>query len=131
MSDGRSALALLSHGYSVTLTGRRTEALEATVALAAGDAKSLVVGCDVGDQASVADAFAKTKAAFGRLDLLFNNAGISTPPIPLEELSFEAWQAVVDTNLTGAFLCTQEALRLMKAQDPAGRAHHQQRLHLR
>ncbi|HMB75641.1 MAG TPA: SDR family oxidoreductase [Kiloniellaceae bacterium] len=114
------ALALLGDGYKVTLTGRRTEALEETAALAPAGSESLAIGCDVGDPASVAAAFAKTESAFGRLDLLFNNAGIGAPPVPLEELAFEQWQAVVATNLTGAFLCTQEAIRMMKKQRPQG-----------
>ncbi len=127
------ALALLGEGYSVALAGRRAEPLEETVteAGAAGSQtlavprtltvpRALAVVTDVSDPASVRALFAKTKEAFGRLDLLFNNAGINAPGIPLENLSYEQWSAVVDINLTGAFLCTQEAFKLMKAQDPRG-----------
>ncbi len=115
------ALALLGEGYSVVLAGRRTGPLEetATEAGAAGS-RALAVPTDVTDPASVRALFAKTKASFGRLDLLFNNAGINAPGIPLEELSYAQWSAVVDVNLTGAFLCTQEAFKLMRAQDPRG-----------
>ena len=86
----------------------------------------LVAPADVGDPAQVKAVFAKIKDKFGRLDMLFNNAGMGTPAIPIEDLSFEQWQAVVGVNLTGAFLCTQEAVRMMKAQNAARRAHHQQ-----
>ena len=108
------ALAFLQEGYRVTLTGRRKELLEQAVreaGTAAGQA--LIMPTDVRDPASVQALFIKTKEAFGRLDVLFNNAGVSAPGIPLEDLSYEQWQAVVDTNLTGAFLCTQEAFRIM------------------
>jgi NAD(P)-dependent dehydrogenase (short-subunit alcohol dehydrogenase family) len=116
-----TALALLEDGYSVVLTGRRREALEQTAALAGPAAgRPLVVPADVSDPESVRALFDATKAAFGRLDLLFNNAGTNVPPIPLEDLSFEQWRRVVDVNLTGAFLCTQAAFRLMKDQDPRG-----------
>ncbi len=116
-----SALALLAAGYSVVLAGRRAEPLQETVTLAGDDGdRALVVATDVSIPAEVAALFAKTKETFGRLDLLFNNAGINAPGIPLDELSFEQWQAVVDINLTGPFLCTQEAFRLMKAQTPKG-----------
>jgi NAD(P)-dependent dehydrogenase (short-subunit alcohol dehydrogenase family) len=115
------SLALLQDGYSVALAGRRAEALEATVeAAGAAGAKTLAVPTDVSDPASVAALFAKTKQAFGRLDLLFNNAGTNTPAIPMEDLTFEQWKAVIDVNLTGAFLCTQEAIRAMKSQQPRG-----------
>jgi NAD(P)-dependent dehydrogenase (short-subunit alcohol dehydrogenase family) len=119
---GRSvALALLQDGYSVALAGRRKEALEETaLAGKTSGSRSLVVPTDIGDPASVKALFAQTKEAFGRLDLLFNNAGTGTPAIPLEDLTFEQWKTVVDTNLTGAFLCTQEAFRLMKSQQPRG-----------
>ncbi|MCB9280590.1 MAG: SDR family oxidoreductase [Lewinellaceae bacterium] len=119
---GRSAaLTLLREGYAVVLAGRRREALEETVAAAgAVQNRALPVPTDITDPASVRALFAKTREAYGRLDLLFNNAGISAPGVLLEELTFEQWKAVVDTNLTGAFLCTQEAFRLMKAQDPMG-----------
>jgi NAD(P)-dependent dehydrogenase (short-subunit alcohol dehydrogenase family) len=115
------ALALMGNGYDVVLAGRRKEALEATAREAqASGAKALAVPTDVGDPASVKALFAKTREAFGRLDLLFNNAGSGTPPVPIEDLTFEQWKAVVDANLTGAFLCTQEAVRMMKNQDPRG-----------
>ena len=115
------AIALLQDGYRVALAGRRQELLEHTVTEAgvAGE-QALIVPTDVRDPASVRALFANTKAAFGRLDVLFNNAGISARGVPLEELSYEQWAAVVDTNLTGAFLCTQEAFKLMKSQDPRG-----------
>lgn len=116
-----SALALLQDGFSVALAGRREDALLKTVELA-GDASPNVIAVptDVSDPASVATLFAQTVEAFGRVDLLFNNAGIGAPAIPLEDLTFEQWQAVVDANLTGSFLCTQEAFRVMKSQDPMG-----------
>ena len=118
---GRSAaLALAKAGYAVTLAGRRVEPLEETAKLAGVQARTLAVPTDVGDPASVKALFAATQEAFGRLDVLFNNAGMGTPAIPMEELTYEQWQAVVDVNLTGAFLCTQEAIRMMKAQDPKG-----------
>src|SRR5262249_19912739 len=114
-----AALALLHEGYAVVLAGRRKEALEATASDAAG-ARALVVPTDVGDPASVKALFARTKEAFGRLDLLFNNAGAGAPPVPLEDLTYAQWKAVVDVNLTGAFLCTQEAIKIMKEQQPRG-----------
>jgi NAD(P)-dependent dehydrogenase (short-subunit alcohol dehydrogenase family) len=115
------ALALMSNGYDVVLAGRRKDALEATARQGeASGGKSLAVPTDVGDPASVKALFARTREAFGRLDLLFNNAGSGTPPVPIEELTYEQWKAVVDVNLTGAFLCTQEAVRMMKNQDPRG-----------
>jgi NAD(P)-dependent dehydrogenase (short-subunit alcohol dehydrogenase family) len=116
-----SALALLREGWSVVLAGRHAETLEQTAAAVGADAaRTLVVVADVSDPASVQRLFDKTKETFGRLDLLFNNAGISAPPVPLEELSFEQWRRVVEVNLTGAFLCTQAAFRLMKEQTPRG-----------
>jgi NAD(P)-dependent dehydrogenase (short-subunit alcohol dehydrogenase family) len=116
-----TALALLADGYAVVLAGRRREPLEQTAALAGSKSgQTLVVPADVGDPASVSALFDATKAAFGRLDLLFNNAGTNVPPIPLEDLTTEQWRQVVDVNLTGAFLCTQAAFRLMKDQDPRG-----------
>jgi len=115
------SLALLRDGYAVVLAGRRQEPLEET-AKAAGEsgANALVVPADVSDPASVKNLFAKTKEKFGRLDLLFNNAGIFAPPMSLEELSYEQWKSAVDINLTGVFLCTQEAFRIMKEQSPRG-----------
>ena len=119
---GRSvALALLREGYAVTLAGRRQDALEATAeAGKATGSQALVATADVGDPASVAALFARAQEKFGRLDLLFNNAGTGAPPVPLEDLPFEQWKLVVDTNLTGAFLCTQAAIRIMKNQTPRG-----------
>jgi NAD(P)-dependent dehydrogenase (short-subunit alcohol dehydrogenase family) len=117
---GRSAaLALARDGYAVVLSGRRKEMLEG-VALEAKDAKTLVVPSDVGDPAAVRELFARAKREFGRLDVLFNNAGIGAPPVPMEDLTYEQWKAVVDTNLTGTFLCTQEAIKIMKDQQPRG-----------
>ena len=116
-----TALALLRAGYAVALAGRRAERLEETVK-AAGEAgsRALAVPTDVSDPDSIRALFAKTQEAFGRLDVLFNNAGTGAPPIPLEDLTYEQWKTVVDINLTGAFLCTQEAFKLMKAQEPMG-----------
>ena len=115
------ALALMREGYAVALAGRRKDALEAVAAEGGSSgSRTLVVPTDVGDPASVRALFAGTKDAFGRLDVLFNNAGIGAPAIPLEDLTYEQWKAVVDTNLTGAFLCTQEAFKLMKSQQPRG-----------
>jgi NAD(P)-dependent dehydrogenase (short-subunit alcohol dehydrogenase family) len=115
------AVALLAAGYRVALAGRRAEHLAATAAAAHVDAGCvLAVPTDVGDPAAVKALFAGTKETFGRLDLLFNNAGMGAPAIPLEDLSIAQWKAVVDVNLTGAFLCTQEAIRLMKDQAPRG-----------
>ncbi len=116
-----TALALLREGYAVVLAGRRADALEQTAARAASDGgRALVVPADVTDPASVRALFDQTRQAFGRLDLLFNNAGTGAPAVPLEDLTVEQWRRVVDVNLTGAFLCTQAAFRLMKAQDPRG-----------
>ena len=116
------ALALHAAGYHVVLAGRRLDALEQTIAQAGtgSAAQLLAVPTDVGDPASVKALFAKTEQAFGRLDLLFNNAGMGAPAVPMEELSYEQWKAVVDVNLTGPFLCTQAAIRLMKSQNPQG-----------
>ena len=117
----RTSLALLKEGYSVALAGRREEALKSTVDFAGPDAeRALPVPSDVTDPDAVGALFAKTKEEFGRLDLLFNNAGMGAPGVPLEDLTFEQWTAVVDVNLTGVFLCTQEAFRIMKDQDPRG-----------
>jgi NAD(P)-dependent dehydrogenase (short-subunit alcohol dehydrogenase family) len=116
-----TALALLADGYHVSLGGRRKDQLE-RVAQAAGanTSRALVVPTDVTDAGSIRNLFARTKEAFGRLDLLFNNAGIGAPAIPMEDLSLEQWKAVVDTNLTGCFICTQEAIKIMKDQTPRG-----------
>jgi len=115
------ALALLREGYSVALAGRRSEPLEATAREGeSSGSRMLVVPTDVSDPAGVKALFDKTKEAFGRLDLLFNNAGVGAPGLPLEDLTYEQWKAVVDTNLTGVFLCTQEAFRIMKSQQPRG-----------
>jgi NAD(P)-dependent dehydrogenase (short-subunit alcohol dehydrogenase family) len=112
---------LLNAGYRVAMAGRRKDALEAAAREIGGsEGSTLLVPTDITDPSSVAALFAQTKETFGRLDLLVNNAGTGAPPIPLEELSLEQWRNVVDTNLTGAFLCTQEAFRIMKAQDPRG-----------
>jgi len=116
-----AALALMREGYAVVLAGRRKDRLEAAALEGkASGARMLIVPTDVGDPASVKALFAKTKAAFGRLDLLFNNAGMGAPPVPLEDLTYDQWKSVVDANLTGAFLCTQEAFKLMKSQEPRG-----------
>src|ERR1022692_1419665 len=115
------ALGLLHKGYRVALAGRRRDRLDQVVAEAGlSGTRALVVPTDVADPASVSELFAKAQATFGRLDLLFNNAGVGAPPVDLDELSFEQWKNVVDVNLTGAFLCTQEAFRLMKSQTPRG-----------
>jgi len=114
---GRTAsLALNSAGYQVILAGRRAAQLEQT----ASGTGMVVVPTDVGDPASVRALFAQTKKAFGRLDVLFNNAGIGAPGVPMEDLTYDQWTAVVQVNLTGAFLCAQEAIRMMKAQEPRG-----------
>ena len=111
----------MREGYAAVLAGRRRDKLEETAAEGKSTgAKSLVVPTDVSDPDSIRALFAKTKETFGRLDVLFNNAGIGAPAVPLEELPLETWRKVVDTNLTGMFLCTQEAIKIMKAQDPRG-----------
>ena len=115
-----SALALLAAGYRVTLAGRRMALLEEVATESGAGERALPVRADVADADSVTQLFARTKDAFGRLDLLFNNAGTGAPPVPLEDLTLEQWQRVVDINLTGTFLCTQHAIRLMKDQDPQG-----------
>ncbi|MDP7218412.1 MAG: SDR family oxidoreductase, partial [Arenicellales bacterium] len=103
------------------LAGRRLDALEETAALASSSGeRTLVVPTDITDAASVSDLFSRTVSAFGRVDVLFNNAGIGARPVPMEELDIEEWRAVVDVNLTGTFLCTQEAFRIMKSQQPKG-----------
>ena len=115
-----TALALRDEGYSVTLAGRRGELLEAVVDESGAKDKIIAVPTDVGDPRAVEHLFETTRSTFGRLDLLFNNAGSGAPAIPLEELTLEQWQRVVSVNLTGAFLCTQAAFRMMKAQSPKG-----------
>jgi NAD(P)-dependent dehydrogenase (short-subunit alcohol dehydrogenase family) len=115
------AVALAQNGYSVVLAGRRKETLEATaLEVKHANSQSLVVVADINDPGAVRDLFAKAKDAFGRLDLLFNNAGISGRAIPIEELTYDQWKSIVDTNLTGTFLCTQEAFKIMKGQEPRG-----------
>ncbi len=116
-----TSLGLLREGYCVVLAGRRPEPLEATAA-ASGPSRerTLAVPTDVASPTSVRALFARTRERFGRLDLLFNNAGIGAPPDPLEDLAFEDWKSVVDINLTGTFLCTQQAFQLMKRQRPQG-----------
>jgi NAD(P)-dependent dehydrogenase (short-subunit alcohol dehydrogenase family) len=121
-----AALALIGEGYAVVLAGRRKDKLEETASEAksigskSSAAKTLLVPTDVTDPQSIRDLFARTRETFGRLDVLFNNAGIGAPAVPLEELPCETWRKVVDTNLTGMFLCTQEAIKIMKAQEPRG-----------
>lgn len=117
----QAALALLRDGYAVSLAGRREAPLKATAEAAVDAAdRVLIVPTDVGDPAAVRTLFEKTVAAFGRLDVLFNNAGTGAPPVPLEDLTYDQWRRVVDVNLTGAFLCTQEAFKIMKQQTPRG-----------
>src|SRR5204862_2221214 len=116
-----SALALQGDGWNVVVSGRRKEELDKTVAMAkAGGGKMLAIRADVGKPEDVKALFAETKKAFGRLDFLFNNAGFGAPAIPMEELTYQQWQSVVDTILTGSFLCTQEAIKIMKSQTPKG-----------
>lgn len=119
---GRAAAAALqADGFNVVLTGRRKDELEKTAAMAkAGGGRMLAVPMDVTDPASVAGAFAATRKEFGRLDLLFNNAGTFVPSVPMEDLTFEQWNQAVAVNLTGSFLCAQQAIKLMKSQDPKG-----------
>ena len=115
------SIAFLKEGWRVALAGRRKELLEQAVKKSGvADSRALVVPTDVGDPEQCRALFARTKQAFGRLDLLFNNAGIGAPGVPLEDLTWEQWKAVVDTNLHGSFVCTQEAFKIMKAQDPRG-----------
>ena len=116
-----TALRLLEEDYSVVLAGRRNDLLENTKREAVdSESWTLIVPTDVGSPESVRELFTKSRESLGRLDLLFNNAGIGAPAVPLEEISYEEWKAVVDVNLTGAFLCTQEAFRIMKEQKPRG-----------
>src|SRR6478752_9818643 len=112
------AQALAAQDWQLALVGRKRDTLEETAKSLKGT--HLIAPADVGDPAAVKGVFAQIKDRFGRLDMLFNNAGMGTPAIPIEDLSFEQWQAIVAVNLTGAFLCTQEAVRMMKAQDPRG-----------
>jgi len=114
------ALTLLRDGYSVALAGRRKDALEQTVKESGAGTRTLAVPTDVSDPQSVKTLFAKAKEAFGRLDLLFNNAGVNAPGIPLEDLTVEQWRNVVNINLSGMFFCIQEAFRTMKDQNPRG-----------
>ena len=116
-----AALALAKAGWHVAVTGRRQQPLEETAReIVALDRRALALPCDVGDPQAVKALFAKTSEAFGRLDLLFNNAGAGAPPVPMEDLSYEQWKTVVDVNLTGAFLCAQGAISIMKNQTPKG-----------
>jgi NAD(P)-dependent dehydrogenase (short-subunit alcohol dehydrogenase family) len=115
-----TALAFLHDGWNVVLAGRRKELLERTRSEAPDAGKALVVATDVTDRDAVRQLFARTEEAFGRLDVLFNNAGTGARAVPLEDLSFDEWKRVVDVNLTGVFLCTQEAIRIMKRQTPQG-----------
>jgi NAD(P)-dependent dehydrogenase (short-subunit alcohol dehydrogenase family) len=113
-----AAVALAGAGFAVVVAGRRRDALDETVHEAGGGAVAVV--CDVSDPASVAALFDEVERTFGRLDLLFNNAGVGAPPVPLEDLTVEQWRTVLDTNVTGTFLCTQQAFRIMKRQSPRG-----------
>ncbi|MEP7327779.1 MAG: SDR family oxidoreductase [Betaproteobacteria bacterium] len=116
-----AAGALLTAGYNVVFAGRRRDALEAAIAgTGALAANALAIPTNVADPASVAALFAQTHSTYGRLDVLFNNAGVGAPPVGLEELTFDQWRNVVDINLTGVFLCTQQAIKLMKSQTPRG-----------
>jgi len=117
----QAAIALCEAGYATVLAGRRPEPLEETAKMAGEFAsRTLVVPTDVSDPSSVCALFEKTRDAFGRLDVLFNNAGVNAPAIPMEDLSLDQWKSVVDINLTGAFLCAQQAVKLMKSQSPRG-----------
>jgi NAD(P)-dependent dehydrogenase (short-subunit alcohol dehydrogenase family) len=115
-----AALALLRDGHRVALAGRRREKLEETASESGAGDRALAIAADVSDPGSVKALFAATVAAFGRLDVLFNNAGRGAPPVPLEDITDEQWRQVVDVNLTGMFLCIREAFRVMKSQDPRG-----------
>jgi NAD(P)-dependent dehydrogenase (short-subunit alcohol dehydrogenase family) len=115
-----AALALLADGYHVALVGRRKELLEKTAADSGAGDRALVIAADLAVPQNVKGVFDKLKSAWGRLDVLFNNAGMGAPAIPMEELSWEQWKQVVDINLHAMFLCSQEAIRIMKAQQPKG-----------
>jgi NAD(P)-dependent dehydrogenase (short-subunit alcohol dehydrogenase family) len=115
-----AAHGLLDAGYHVALAGRRIEPLQEAVKESGAADRAIAVPTDVGNPESVRALFAKVKEMFGRLDVLFNNAGMGAPAIPMEDLSYEQWQNVVNANLTGSFLCAQEAIRIMKDQDPKG-----------
>lgn len=116
-----AAKALLQADYKLVITGRHLDKLQAALKeIGATDANALAIACDVGDPDSVKQLFAGVGARFGRLDVLFNNAGSAAPPVPMEELSYAQWMAVVNVNLTGSFLCAQEAMRIMKTQSPKG-----------
>src|SRR5688500_19396185 len=115
-----AALALLADGYHVALVGRRKELLDRTAADSGAGARALAIAADLSKPENVKPVFAKVKEAWGRLDVLFNNAGMGAPAIPMEELSWEQWKQVVDINLHAMFLCSQEAIRMMKAQQPRG-----------
>lgn len=115
-----TALGLLREDYSVVLAGRRAELLQAVAEESGAGDRVLAIPTDIGEPDSVNNLFAQVEEKFGRLDLLFNNAGSGAPPVPIEELTFAQWKKVVDVNLTGAFLCTQSAFRMMKNQDPRG-----------
>jgi NAD(P)-dependent dehydrogenase (short-subunit alcohol dehydrogenase family) len=115
------SIALINAGYAVVLTGRRLELLEETASLSKADAQDyLCVSCDVGDPDQVKHLFSELKQKYSKLDLLFNNAGVSTPKMSMEDISYEQWRSVIDTNLTGVFLCSQQAIRMMKSQVPVG-----------
>jgi NAD(P)-dependent dehydrogenase (short-subunit alcohol dehydrogenase family) len=115
-----AALALMKEGYNVAFAGRRAEPLEKAIAESGKPANAIAMPTDVGDPKSVSALFAAVKSKWGRLDVLFNNAGMGAPPVPMEDLTYEQWTNVVNANLTGSFLCTQEAIRIMKAQTPKG-----------
>ena len=116
-----TALKLAAAGWHVAVTGRRAEPLEATAReIEAKGRRALAKTCDIGDPVQVRALFEAVGTAFGRLDLLFNNAGVGAPGVPMDELTFEQWKSVVDANLTGAFLCAQGAMRMMKKQTPQG-----------
>jgi NAD(P)-dependent dehydrogenase (short-subunit alcohol dehydrogenase family) len=115
-----AALALLADGYHVALAGRRPEPLRATAATSGAGGRALVVPTDVRHQAEVRALFARAVEVFGRVDVLFNNAGIGSPPASFEDLTYEQWKSVIDVNVTGMFLCAQEAFKVMRAQEPRG-----------